>query len=86
MDLGKLLRDKRKQQKLTQEQLATGICDRSYLSLLEHNKIVPPVDLLGQLLARLNLSWYDVEAVMPATKTSSTGHSILNTSRQLYRR
>lgn len=76
----------RKRRGFTQETLSRGICDRSYLSMLEHDKVVPPVDLLSQLLTRLDLAWSDIEHVFPTqAKPSRRTPSVMSTCRELYR-
>jgi len=51
--IGHTIRELRKQLKMTQEQLAAGICTRSYISQIEKGSVVPSVSLLDSLAARL---------------------------------
>ncbi|WP_427910809.1 helix-turn-helix transcriptional regulator [Pediococcus parvulus] len=50
------LKKERKRQKMTQQQLAEGICSQSMLSSIENETYIPNVVLFAQLCARLNLS------------------------------
>ena len=45
----------RKAARLTQEQVAQGLCDRSYISLMEQDKVSPTMDLLVQLGQRVQI-------------------------------
>nr|WP_278277058.1 helix-turn-helix transcriptional regulator [Sulfobacillus thermosulfidooxidans] len=53
--MGSRFRMARKAARLTQEQVAQGLCDRSYISLLEQDKVSPPTDLLVQLSQRVQI-------------------------------
>lgn len=56
LDLGSRIRDARVMARLTQAQLADGICTASYLSFVEAGKRVPSEKILGALAKRLGLS------------------------------
>lgn len=54
--LGVILREARKCMGLTQTELAQDLCDRSYLSHIEQDKIMPAFDLVVQLAERLRIN------------------------------
>ncbi len=54
--IGKVIRDLRKKSGMTQDQLADGICSRSYISRMEKGDIIPSPDLLQLLAERLKVS------------------------------
>ncbi|MCH4169786.1 MAG: helix-turn-helix domain-containing protein [Lactobacillus sp.] len=51
-----ILKQTRRQQHLTQKQLAAGICSQPMLSAIEHGRYTPNAQLLIALCQRLNLS------------------------------
>jgi len=51
--IGDRIRERRKQLGLTQEQLAAGRFDRSYISRIEANEVIPPLDTLRVIAERL---------------------------------
>ena len=53
--IGPLLQRLRAEQKLTQEQLATGLCARSHISQVENGITVPSVELLTAFAYRLGI-------------------------------
>lgn len=55
-ELGARIKSERKRKKMTQQQLASGICSQSMLSSIENNTYIPNVILFAQLCERLNLS------------------------------
>ncbi len=54
--IGSRFRQARHTLGFTQEQIANGLCDRSYISLFEQDKISPPVNLLILLADKVGLS------------------------------
>ncbi|WP_338208434.1 helix-turn-helix transcriptional regulator [Lactiplantibacillus paraxiangfangensis] len=56
MSLGTTLQRSRKQQRLTQKQVADGICAQSMLSAIENDRYVPNAKLLLALCNRLKIS------------------------------
>lgn len=52
--IGEKIRQARRAQGLTQAELAEGLFDRSYLSLIENDKLCPPIETLRLLANRLN--------------------------------
>ncbi len=55
-DVGKLIKDRRKEQNITQEELCDGICTASTLSRIESGKFNSNTGVLTRLLERLGLS------------------------------
>lgn len=55
-ELGTILKHTRQSQRLTQKQLADGICSQSMLSAIEQNQYTPNAQLLIALCQRLNIS------------------------------
>lgn len=54
--VGELIRKRRKELHLTQEELSNGICEASTLSRIENKRQTPTRNVLNALLARLGLS------------------------------
>ncbi|MGG3873611.1 helix-turn-helix domain-containing protein [Brevibacillus laterosporus] len=52
--VGKRLREFRKRLKMTQGDLAEGICNRSYVSQIEKGQVIPSPEILEQLAKRLH--------------------------------
>jgi HTH-type transcriptional regulator, quorum sensing regulator NprR len=46
---------------MTQEELADGICTRSYLSLIEKGKVIPSPQLLAKIAERLKIHVHELE-------------------------
>ncbi len=63
MEIGDKIRYYRKQQGLTQKDLAEGICTKSYLSKIESNIAKPHQDIVKILLAKLGVSEIDNESI-----------------------
>jgi len=65
--VGKKLRHIRKNMRITQEELADGICNRSYVSQIEKGNVVPSPEILEQLAKKLNTDLKDLweEVVNP---------------------
>lgn len=61
---GFLLRRERLHRNWSQEGLCSGICTVSYLSKIEQGKAEPSRQVLEQLLARMELPWYETDAGM----------------------
>lgn len=55
-DLGTVIKELRKDRKLTQKELAEGICAQSMLSAIENNVYVPNANLLIKLATKLEVS------------------------------
>lgn len=71
--LGNELRKARMAAKLTQEQLSFAAeIDRSYISLLEHDKKSPTVDMLFRLCDNLGVSASSLLARVEAGRKSKT--------------
>ncbi|WP_232698350.1 helix-turn-helix domain-containing protein [Brevibacillus daliensis] len=64
--VGKRLRHFRKNLRMTQEELAVGICNRSYVSQIEKGNVIPSPEILDQLAKRLQTDlkelWTESEA------------------------
>ncbi|MDD3123350.1 MAG: helix-turn-helix transcriptional regulator, partial [Candidatus Izemoplasmatales bacterium] len=56
LEIGSAIRKKRLEHKLTQEDLAKGICSNTYLSKIEHNAIAVNKDSLFMIMERINMS------------------------------
>ncbi|WP_436664526.1 helix-turn-helix domain-containing protein (plasmid) [Alicyclobacillus acidoterrestris] len=68
--IGHKIKRLRMQKGLTQQQLIDGLFDRSYISIIERGKVVPPVETLEILAQRLDVPLAELtnysEAVMRA--------------------
>lgn len=62
---GQQLRMARRQKGFTQEQLASGLCDRSVVSRIESGAMRPPIDLIQQFAERLSMPQL-MRGLMPA--------------------
>ncbi len=58
--IGIRIRERRKLLRMTQDMLSNDLCDRSYLSKVEANKISPTLEFLEKVAARLQLSLQDL--------------------------
>lgn len=58
LTIGKLIKELRKEQKLSQPTLCEGLCSKSMLSKIENNQLNPGIILSVALLHRLGLSVY----------------------------
>lgn len=58
--LGKRVRELRKKRRMTQGDLAEGICNRSYISQIEKGYVIPTPELLAQLAQRLDSKLEDL--------------------------
>ncbi len=63
MEIGDKIRYHRKQQGLTQEKLAEGICTKSHLSKIENNVVKPHQETANLLLKKLGLSITEDETI-----------------------
>lgn len=54
-DIGSLIKEKRKQLKLTQELISNGICSISYLSKIENNQITPNEYFVKEIMTKLEV-------------------------------
>ena len=54
-DIGSLIKEKRKELKLTQELISNGICSISYLSKIENNQITPNEYFVKEIMTRLDV-------------------------------
>jgi transcriptional regulator with XRE-family HTH domain len=55
-DIGSLIKRKRKELKVTQDEIANGICSISYLSKIENNQIVPSDMYVKEIMNRLEIN------------------------------
>lgn len=55
--MGSIIKMKRMELNMSQEQLAEGICASSYLSRIENNKLIPDDEIYRLLLERLGLNY-----------------------------
>lgn len=62
MSIGKVIRNARLRQHMRQEDLAEGLCDRSYISLLENDRTTPSLEVLKLIFGRLDL---DITLAIP---------------------
>lgn len=62
--IGEIIKHYRKQNGLSQETLADGICDRKYLSHIENDKAIPTLYIVNQLSTRLGINLYETYALM----------------------
>ena len=58
--LGDMIRELRKERKLTQEELADGICSAVSISRIENGNQMPSNTILERLLERLGTSTYEI--------------------------
>ncbi|WP_300559370.1 helix-turn-helix transcriptional regulator [Companilactobacillus sp.] len=60
MLIGSKFKEQRIKLKLSQAELSAGICTQAVISKIENQNISPSVDILSQLLVKLNLTLNDV--------------------------
>ena len=77
---GKQILDARRRLGISQDGLADGLCDRTYISLIERDKVSPSLDLAIRLADRLHIQ---IEGLTPQT---SLGSFTLNKIRALMER
>lgn len=76
MFLGNVMLTERKQQGLTQTELAAGICNQNIISRLEKHNDMPTLSVLLKLCLKLNLTLNDVFSDF-ASNTNPEQHAIL---------
>lgn len=54
-DIGSFIKRKRKELKVTQDEISNGICSISYLSKIENNQIVPKDFYVKEIMSRLDI-------------------------------
>lgn len=54
-DIGSFIKEKRKEMKVTQDEISTGICSISYLSKIENNQIVPNDFYVREIMEKLDV-------------------------------
>lgn len=62
--IGEIIKHYRTEKGLSQQELAEGICTKKYISMLEHNKNIPTLDIINQLSQRLQINLYETYALM----------------------
>ncbi|WP_255298522.1 tetratricopeptide repeat protein [Brevibacillus dissolubilis] len=82
--IGKGIREYRKKLHMTQEELAEGICNRSYISQIEKGQVIPSPEILEQLAKRLQIDLRDLWT--ESEKPDFTRVEIENTVRHLVNR
>lgn len=55
MSVGNLVKKKRKELKMTQQELAEGICTQALISKLERNELNPSAEIINKISKRLNV-------------------------------
>ena len=83
--IGSRIHAARRAKHLSQAQLAQGICDRSYISQIEHDKVVPPAAVLYQLMRRLDLTWDDLGLTADPPEHAGRVETLLAACRRLWR-
>jgi tetratricopeptide (TPR) repeat protein len=83
--IGSRIHTARRAKRLSQAQLAQGICDRSYISQIEHDKVVPPAAVLYQLMRRLDLTWDDLGLAADPPERAGGVETLLAACRRLGR-
>lgn len=73
--LGDKIRELRQNLGLTQEELAEGICTRSYISVLENNQMTPSDDVINKLSQKLG---FDLRSIKDSFHPSSPYKDELN--------
>lgn len=64
ISFGEILKHYRKTNNLTQEELASGICSRKYVSKLEQDQQIPTLDIVNKLGNKLGINLYDTYALV----------------------
>ena len=54
-DIGSFIKEKRKELKVTQDEISTGICSISYLSKIENNQIIPNDFYVKEIMEKLDV-------------------------------
>lgn len=68
MELGELIKHKRKEMKITQKDLANGICTQALISRIENGDIIPKENILDKIGERLYLNKEDLTLVSSNTR------------------
>lgn len=66
--MGERFRTARRALGLTQQDVAENLCDRSYVSLFEKDKVSPPVDLVIQLANRVHISLDELVGITTSSR------------------
>lgn len=74
--IGEIIRFYRTQKGISQETLASGICDRKYLSKIERDKCIPTLEIINLLSAKLNIPLYAIYSLMLRHKNIDTHKKI----------
>ena len=82
MELGELIKHKRKELGLTQKELSDGICTQALISRIEKGDIVPKKAILDKLGKRLNLEKNELNQVTTKTKYNDDVAQIKRTIRR----
>lgn len=80
--VGKLIKERRKEFKISQQTLCAGICNRSALSRIESGDLSVSSEIMSQLLERIGL--YDESFYGLGDKDSSNVRRIIRSANQLY--
>lgn len=88
MHIGSLIRNRRKELRLTQKDLAQGICTQALISKIEREELNPSINMVYRLSERLQvpLSYFDVESNTMGVRYKNTEQLIGILRRQLERR
>jgi transcriptional regulator with XRE-family HTH domain len=84
-DLGERMRSLRRARGFTQQQLAEGLCDRSYVSQIEAGRVVPAAPVLHRLLERLGATWADMDLPLESPAVDVGLDHVVATVRRLAR-
>jgi len=58
--IGPVIKALRLERKMTQSELAAGICSRSYISLVEKGQVTPSPDIVKRLAERLGIDHREI--------------------------
>lgn len=81
---GSLIRDRRKELKMNQQQLAEGICMQSTISAIEKGTVAPTIDILASICQRLDLTVNDVLTEFNSKLVDPKEQIFENTETSLY--
>lgn len=70
MDIGTLIKTRRKELNMTQEDLCEGICEPVTISRIENGKQIPSTEHLKAILERLNLPTQQIICLVPSMTSS----------------
>lgn len=82
MELGELIKSNRKQLKMTQKELSSGICTQALISRIEHGDIIPNQSILNKIGTRLNLNLDDLQLIKSNTLYSEKIDQLKQTIRK----